>query len=159
IALASREGSIDWLCLPRVDSDACFAQLLGRRQHGYWAVRPVAPTRSIERRYRQDTLVLETDYDCDCGRVRMIDFMVAGQDHDLMRIVEGVDGEVAMHSDLVARFGYGKHIPWIRSEGARATLTSGPHALLLESPVPLQHDREDARLEASFVVRAGQRMA
>src|SRR5262249_60360920 len=75
VALVSRTGSIDWLCLPRIDSDACFAQLLGNNQHGYWSIRPSAPLRGIDQHYRRDTLVLETEASCEGGRVRLLDFI------------------------------------------------------------------------------------
>lgn len=159
VALVSRTGSLDWLCLPRIDSDACFAKLLGSGEHGYWSLRPTAEVRSVQQRYRPDTLVLETEVACDGGRARLIDFMLPGAtDHDLIRIVEGLEGEVPMHADCKARFAYGRLIPWITGNSHCATLTSGPDALELVSPVPLAPDREGARLEADFVVRAGQRL-
>jgi GH15 family glucan-1,4-alpha-glucosidase len=160
VALVSRHGSIDWLCLPRIDSDACFAKLLGNDQHGYWTMRPAASVRSSVRRYRQDTLVLESEIVCDGGRARIIDFMPPGKTaHDIIRIVEGIEGEVPMHTDLKVRFGYGAHIPWIKADGLHATLTSGPSALLFSSPVPVEADWEAARVEANFVVRAGEHLA
>jgi len=159
VALISLGGSIDWLCLPRFDADACFAKLLGNDQNGYWAMRPAAPVRSIERHYRQDTLILESEITTDKGRARVIDFMPPGEtEHDIIRIVEGIEGEVPMHVDLKARFGYGAHIPWIKVDGMRATLTSGPSALLFNSPVPIEPDWDVARLEANFTVRAGERL-
>src|SRR5262252_38785 len=88
VAIVSREGSIDWLCLPRIDSDACFARLLGNDDHGYWTLRPATAIRSVERHYRPDTLVLETEFACDSGRVRLIDFMPPDAAHNLLRIVE-----------------------------------------------------------------------
>jgi GH15 family glucan-1,4-alpha-glucosidase len=159
VALISQHGSIDWLCLPRIDSDACFAKLLGDDQNGYWTMRPATTIRSIVRRYRQDTLVLESEIATDSGRARLIDFMPPGQtEHDIIRIVEGIDGEVPMHVDLKVRFGYGKHIPWIKTAGDnRATLTSGPCALLFSSPAAIEPDWEAARLEVNFAVRAGDR--
>jgi GH15 family glucan-1,4-alpha-glucosidase len=160
VALVSKTGSIDWLCLPRIDSDACFAHLLGTNRHGYWSIRPAARVHSIDQHYRPDTLILETDIICEGGRARVIDFMPVGTGvHDVVRIVEGIDGEVAMHGDLSVRFGYGKDVPWIRCEGKQATFVSGPNALYLESPVALTPDYEGARVEANFVVRAGQRLS
>src|SRR5690348_12688607 len=138
VALVSRSGSLDWLCLPRIDSDACFAQLLGTNRHGYWSLRPAARVLRIDQHYRGETLILETDVVCEGGRVRVIDFMPPGSGvHDVIRIVEGVEGKVPMHCDLKARFGYGKDFPWIKCDGNRATLTSGPHSLFFDSPVPL----------------------
>src|SRR6516225_4589867 len=122
VALVSRHGSIDWLCLPRIDSDACFAQLLGTNKHGYWSLRPSAAVRKLDQHYRPDTLILETDITCDGGRVRVIDFMPMDTvGHDIIRIVEGLDGEVPMYCCLSPRFGYGKLTPWIHSNGREAT--------------------------------------
>jgi GH15 family glucan-1,4-alpha-glucosidase len=160
VALVSRSGSLDWLCLPRIDADACFAKLLGTDQHGYWAIRPACEVRHVVQRYRPDTLVLETESECASGRVRVTDFMVPGAaDHDVLRIVEGLEGEVPIHVDLKVRFGYGFLTPWVQVESAtHATLTSGPDALAFDSGVPLAPDLEDARLEADFVVHAGERV-
>src|SRR5262249_22306816 len=138
IALISRAGSMDWLCLPRIDSDACFAQLLGNNQHGYWTIRPASRVVRSDQHYRPATVILETDIECDGGRVRVIDFMppmTSGAVHDTIRIVEGLDGQVEMHCDLSVRFGYGKLLPWIQCEGMHATLTSGPDALSFVSGV------------------------
>jgi GH15 family glucan-1,4-alpha-glucosidase len=159
IALVSRSGSIDWLCLPRIDSDACFAQLLGSNEHGYWSIRPSTRVHAIDQHYQPDTLVLETDITCEGGRVRVIDFMPPGSAHDIIRIVIGLEGEVPMHCDLSARFAYGKLRPWIRLDGTRATLTSGPDALAFDSAVPFEPDWERGRLESSFTVHAGERLA
>ena len=104
-------------------------------------------------------MILETDVTCDGGRVRIIDFMPRGEQHDIIRIVVGVDGEVPMHCDLSARFAYGKLMPWIQCDGNHATLTSGPDALAFDSPVAFEPDFDAARLEADFTVRAGQRLA
>jgi GH15 family glucan-1,4-alpha-glucosidase len=160
VALISRAGSLDWLCLPRIDSDACFAKLLGTDEHGYWTIRPAAEVRTVSRRYRPDTLILETEVTCDGGRVRLIDFMPPGAtaEHDIIRIVEGVEGAVPIHADLRARFAYGRLAPWIHCNRHLATMTSGPDALALYSPVPLQPDYAGARIEADFVVRAGERL-
>jgi hypothetical protein len=161
IALISKAGSLDWLCLPRIDSDACFAKLLGRNEHGYWAIRPSTEVRASSHRYRPDTLILETEFACEGGRVRIIDFMPPGigAEHDIIRIVEGLEGTVPMHADLKARFAYGHLIPWIHHDGHRATMTSGPDTLALESPVALKPDFAGARIEADFMVRAGDRKA
>jgi GH15 family glucan-1,4-alpha-glucosidase len=160
VALISRAGSLDWLCLPRIDSDACFAKMLGTDDHGYWTIRPTGEVRAVARRYREDTLILETEITCDGGRVRLVDFMPPGAtaEHDVIRIVEGIEGTVQMYADLKARFAYGRLRPWIRCERHQATLTSGPDTLALRSPVPLQPDSAGARVEAEFVVRAGDRL-
>jgi GH15 family glucan-1,4-alpha-glucosidase len=161
VALVSRTGSIDWLCLPRIDSDACFAKLVGTDDHGYWAIRPADDVRRVRQRYRGDTLILETELTCQGGRARIIDFMpfaASEKEHDIIRIVEGIEGEVRMHLDLKARFAYGHLIPWIHVDGRRATLVSGPDALAFTSPVRLAPDYDAARLECDFVVRAGDRL-
>ena len=98
-ALVSRSGSIDWLCAPRFDSDACFAALIGYDEHGAWAIRPTVAIREAQQRYRGETLILETDLVCDGGAVRITDFMpISGGEHrsDVIRIVEGLDGEVPL---------------------------------------------------------------
>ncbi|MBX3158385.1 MAG: glycoside hydrolase family 15 protein [Deltaproteobacteria bacterium] len=161
VALVSRAGSIDWLCLPRFDSDACFAGLLGHDDHGSWAIRPVNEVEAVRQRYRPDTLVLETEVTCRGGRARVIDFMplaASEKEHDIIRIVEGLEGEVPMHLDLKVRFAYGRLIPWIQVGGHRATLVSGPDALAFRSAVPIALDADDARLECDFVVRAGEQL-
>ncbi|MBS2029752.1 MAG: glycoside hydrolase family 15 protein [Deltaproteobacteria bacterium] len=159
LALISRDGSLDWMCLPRVDSDACFARLLGTDAHGYWKLRPAEEVLSIRQRYLPETLVLETEMTCTGGKVRLVDFMPPGDSHhDVVRIVEGVEGEVAMHLDLKVRFAYGKLNPWIQLHDHQATLTAGPDALAFSSPVELVPDWDEARLEAHFTVRPGQRL-
>jgi len=107
-ALVGRDGSIDWLCFPRFDSPACFAALLGTPEHGRWQIAPGEPIRSVRRRYRPGTLILETEFETDSGAVALIDFMPPRTDGpDLVRIVQGVRGEVRMRLDLVVRFDYG----------------------------------------------------
>jgi GH15 family glucan-1,4-alpha-glucosidase len=161
IALISKAGSLDWLCLPRIDSDACFAKLLGTNDHGYWSIRPATEIRRITRRYRQDTLILETEFACSSGRARLIDFMPppgTSAEHDIIRVVEGIDGEVPLHCDLKVRFAYGRLIPWINCNQRHATLTSGPDALAFDAPMKLCPDYTDSRVEADFVVHAGERL-
>ena len=115
-ALVGREGSIDWCCFPRFDSGACFAALLGGPEHGRWLLAPATRrSRRSTRRYRHDTLILETVFETDEGAVRVIDFMPPrGQAPDIVRIVEGLDGEVPMRSELIIRFDYGQIVPWVR---------------------------------------------
>src|SRR5712671_2494371 len=134
--LVSCDGTIDWLCMPRFDSDACMAALLGRDEHGCWLLHPAAEVRSTERRYRSGTLILETDFACDGGAVRLIDFMAARPSPpSVIRIIEGLEGNVPLDFVLAARFGYGRSGPWIsRSDGA-TLLTVAPHSLLLRTPV------------------------
>ena len=114
-ALVGRDGSIDWLCLPRFDSGACFAALLGDARHGRWQIGPVEPVSRVTRRYRDDTLVLETTYATAGGTVMLIDFMPPYDGHsNLVRIVAGVSGRVPMQTELVVRFDYGAAVPWVR---------------------------------------------
>ena len=111
----ARDGSIDWLCLPRFDSGVCFAALLGTPEHGRWLIAPVGGVRKVDRRYRPGTLVLETVFETDDGEVAVIDFMPPrSQVPELIRVVEGRRGRVPMHLELVIRFDYGSIIPWVR---------------------------------------------
>ena len=127
-ALVGRDGSIDWLCLPRFDSDSCFARLLGNDGNGHWLLAP-SRVRSTDRRYRQGTLILETSFATDQGRIRIIDFMPPKTDRSrIVRIVEGIEGEVEMRVELVARFNYGVTVPWV-SHLADGSLSAGIHAV------------------------------
>ena len=113
-ALVCRDGTIDWLCLPRFDSGACFAALLGDQRHGFWRVALPAAGKADRRRYRGDTMILEHEWDTPQGSVRVIDFMPPSDGvHDLVRIVEGLSGRVHVHSELRLRFDYGRSIPWV----------------------------------------------
>src|SRR5262245_48011716 len=115
-ALVGRDGSIDWLCLPRFDSPACFAALLGSPENGRWKIAPKDPTPRISRRYREGTLVLETELATAEGAVRVVDCMpLRGRAPDVVRVVEGVRGRVPMSMELVIRFDYGSIVPWVRS--------------------------------------------
>jgi len=135
-ALVGSDGSIDWLCLPRFDSGACFAALLGGPEHGRWLLAPAAPSRRVERRYRGDTLILETDFVTEEGSVRIIDFMpLSDQRWDIVRIVEGLSGRVALRMELVVRFDYGSIVPWVRKAGDILLLTAGPDTLELAASV------------------------
>ena len=137
-ALVSRHGCIDWLCLPRFDSGACFAALLGSEENGRWSLRPEAEITSARRRYRDDTLILETELACEDGRVRLIDFMPPrGEAPDVVRIVEGVEGTVAMQMSLSIRFDYGSIVPWVRRRDEGLLAVAGPDALFLATPVEL----------------------
>jgi GH15 family glucan-1,4-alpha-glucosidase len=108
-ALVSRDGSIDWLCLPRFDSGACFAALLGDERNGHWRIAPAGNVKRVQRRYQGDTLVLETEFETDEGVVRLVDFMVPRlEDPDVVRVVEGVRGRVPMRMELRIRFDYGR---------------------------------------------------
>jgi GH15 family glucan-1,4-alpha-glucosidase len=112
-ALISRDGSVDFLCRPRFDSDACLCALLGDERNGFWRIAPEAQLNGIQRRYRGDTLILETTFNVVSGTARLLDFMPMRENHSsLVRIVEGVRGEVPMRLDLRLRFGYGLMPPW-----------------------------------------------
>jgi len=155
-ALVSRDGSIDWLCVPRFDSGACFAALLGTPEHGRWLLTPASEPRSIRRHYREGTLVLETDYETDEGAVTVTDCMpMRVQAPDLVRVVEGKRGQVRMRMEFIVRFDYGAILPWIQRIDGGMSAIGGPDRALLITPVPLR--REGATIVADFVVTAGQR--
>jgi GH15 family glucan-1,4-alpha-glucosidase len=157
-ALVARDGSIDWMCVPRFDSPACFAALLGTPEHGRWKVAPRDAVLDVERRYRDDTLILETTFTTASGRVRVIDFMpIRTAAIDLMRIVEGLEGRVAMRCDFALRFDYGSIVPWVRACEGGIRAIAGPDTVYLRSDVPLRG--EDFTTVAEFVVAAGERVA
>ncbi|HYR28721.1 MAG TPA: glycoside hydrolase family 15 protein [Thermoanaerobaculia bacterium] len=156
-ALVGRDGSIDWLCVPRFDSPACFAALLGTRDNGAWTIAPAAPVLATRRRYRGDSLILETEFECETGRVRLIDFMpIRTNEIDVCRIVEGIEGAVAMRMELEIRFDYGSIVPWVRSTERGIRAIAGRDRLHCRSEVPM-HGREFTTL-AEFTVAAGQRI-
>jgi GH15 family glucan-1,4-alpha-glucosidase len=157
-ALVGRDGSIDWACFPRFDSGACFAALLGTTDHGRWLIAPRGDAWSPGRRYRENTLVLETEWETDNGRVRVIDFMPPrGKAPDIVRIVEGIAGEVEMNAELVIRYDYGSTVPWVRrvDDDTRVAI-AGPDALCFRSPV--EHRGENMRTIAEFTVKEGDRV-
>jgi GH15 family glucan-1,4-alpha-glucosidase len=157
-ALVGNNGSIDWLCLPSFDSGACFAALLGNSEHGRWLLNPEAKVRETRRRYRGDSLVLETEFQTSDGVVRVIDFMpVRTRWPDLIRVVEGVQGRVRMEMELVIRFDYGSIIPWVRKVGTNTLrAVGGPDALELVTPIPTRG--EGMTTVANFDVVAGERV-
>jgi GH15 family glucan-1,4-alpha-glucosidase len=157
VALVGRDGSIDWLCVPRIDSAACFAALLGDVDNGRWLLAPDGEIRATRRRYRDDTLILETEFETATGTCAVIDFMpVGGEEHavDVVRLVEGRAGEVAMAAELVIRFDYGKTVPWVQRAPDGLTAIAGPDALRLHTPVELEG--KNFRTTGRFVVRAGE---
>jgi GH15 family glucan-1,4-alpha-glucosidase len=158
-ALVSKSADMDWLCVPRFDSEACFAALLGRDENGRWGVRPTEPVLSRSQQYRHHTMVLETDFTCASGSVRVVDFMpVSDGRSDVVRIVEGLSGEVELETRLEPRFGYGACLPWVRrGDSGEVSLTAGPDALHLRSTVALQ--TEPSRVTATFKVAAGESAA
>ena len=158
-ALVGNDGSIDWLCFPRFDSAACFAALLGTPEHGRWLLAPAGEVRAVRRRYRQGTLVLETEFETDDGAVSVVDFMPPRTaDPELVRIVVGTRGRVRMRTELTIRFDYGWVVPWVRKlpgdRGIRAT--AGPDTLYCRSPVPLRG--ENLHTVGEFTVSAGERV-
>ncbi len=156
-ALVSRNGSIDWLCLPRFDSAACFAALLGSEQNGRWAISPAQEVREVRRRYRPDTLILETEFETDSGAVTVIDFMpVRDGTAEVVRIVEGKRGQVPMRMDITMRFDYGSAVPWVRRASHGLTAIAGPDMLRLVTPVALEG--RDYETVAEFTVSQGERV-
>jgi len=157
-ALVGSDGSMDWLCLPRFDSGACFAALLGGPEHGRWLLAPAARPRTVRRRYRGDSLVLETEFDTEDGAVRIIDFMpLSDRRWDIVRIVEGIRGEVDLRMELVVRFDYGSIVPWVHRDAGKLLLTAGPDTLELTSSVAVEG--ENMKSVAAFTLSAGQRQS
>jgi GH15 family glucan-1,4-alpha-glucosidase len=157
-ALVGRDGAITWLCLPRFDAPACFAALVGDDDDGQWTIAPVGAVLSTRRAYREGTLVLETVTQTETGTVRVIDFMPHRHGAPtVVRIVEGVTGEVSMRSALCLRFDYGRSVPWVRSEGATLRAVAGSQSVVVTCPVPMEGDNR--RRVADFTVRAGQRVS
>jgi GH15 family glucan-1,4-alpha-glucosidase len=156
-ALVGRDGSIDWLCLPRFDSPAVFARLLGTEENGFFRIAPAGGAGVVRRRYRDDTLVLETAFETDRGRVTLVDFMPPGDPRRplrLVRLVRGDGGTVPMEATLAFRFGYGRTVPWVTrlDDGVRAL--AGPDLLRLRSPAPLRG--RGFTTHATFTIRAGE---
>ena len=157
-ALVSRHGSIDWLCLPHFDSGACFAALVGESRHGCWLITPASPVPAVRRRYRAETLILETEFENADGAVRLIDFMTPWHgEPDLIRIVEGVREDMRMQMELIIRFDYGSIVPWVRNMEGHLRAIAGPDALSLWTTVPTYG--KDLTTRADFVVREGERVS
>jgi len=157
-ALVGRNGSVDWLPFPKFDSSTCFAALLGTRDHGRWVLRAKGRERAASWCYRDDTLVLETEWETSTGRARVIDCMPPRETRpDIVRIVEGLDGHVEMQTELVIRLDYGSVIPWIRRlDDERLLAVAAPDALLLRTPIDLEPD--GMTHTAEFTVRRGDRV-
>ena len=156
-ALVGRDGSIDWLCWPAFDSDACFAALLGNHKHGRWLVAPAGEIKRSSRRYRDDTLILETRFETADGAVDLIDFMPPrGNASDVVRMVRGVRGRVRMQMQLVIRFGFGTDIPWVKKneDGTALLAICGPDMTVLRTPVTTRG--EDMTTVADFEVGEGE---
>ena len=156
-ALVGRDGSIDWLCLPRFDSDACFTALLGDERHGRWLIAPAGDVGRVTRRYRPGTLVLETEFETADGAVRLVDCMPpANGPGSLVRVVEGLRGAVPVRMQLVIRPNYGSTVPWVSSGVDGLSALAGPDAFRLWTPVELRG--EGWTTVAEFGVRAGERV-
>ncbi len=156
-ALVGRNGSIDWLCVPRFDSGAIFAALLGDEDNGHWTIRPAGAVVATRRRYRDETMVLETEFETADGVVRLIDFMPPrGEAPDVVRIVEGVRGRVEMSSVLRLRFDYGHVVPWVYREQDDLVAIAGPDAVWLRTPAETHGENMSTR--SDFVVETGDRV-
>jgi carbohydrate kinase (thermoresistant glucokinase family) len=156
-ALVGRNGSIDWLCWPRFDSNALFAALLGTSEHGRWRISPADPKPRVSRAYHDDTLVLETVFDTADGRVALIDFMpIGGAGSSVIRLVKGLRGKVAMQLHLALRFDYGVTVPWVTKldDGSGLSAVAGPNQVVLRTPVPLRGEK--FATVAEFDVAEGQ---
>ncbi len=156
-ALIGDDGSVDWMCVPRFDSAACFSALLGDENHGRWLIAPAAGGRATRRQYRDGTLVLETDFETPDGSIRITDFMpIRDKTVDMIRIVEGLHGHVPMQMHLTIRFDYGSIIPWVRDVHGALVAVAGPDALVLRTPIETRGFGHST--VAEFTVRRGQRV-
>ncbi|MFF4544565.1 glycoside hydrolase family 15 protein [Streptomyces sp. NPDC001406] len=159
-ALVGRDGSIDWLCLPRFDSAACFARLLGDEENGHWRIAPKNAGTCTRRAYRPDTLVLDTEWETAEGTVRVTDLMPQRERApDVVRIVEGVSGRVTVRSVLRLRFDYGAIIPWMRRSGGHRVAVAGPDSVWLRSEPAVRTWGKDFGTYAEFTVAEGERVA
>jgi len=155
-ALVGRDGSIDWLCWPRFDSDACFAALLGTPEHGRWQLAPQAQGIRVTRRYRPNTLILETRFETDEGAATLIDFMPPRRQHShLIRIVKGEQGKVAFHGELILRFANGAIVPWVtRVDDITLRGIAGPDMAVLRTPARMRG--ENFKTVGDFTVQPGE---
>ncbi|GHD84577.1 glycoside hydrolase family 15 protein [Streptomyces naganishii] len=160
-ALVGRDGSVDWLCLPRFDSGACFARLLGDEDNGHWRIAPKGATAPCTRRaYRPGTLVLDTEWDTPEGSVRVTDLMPQrDRAPDLVRVVEGLSGRVTMRGTLRLRFDYGSIVPWMRRSGGHRVAVAGPDSVWLRSEPGVRTWGEDFGTHAEFTVAEGEKVA
>jgi GH15 family glucan-1,4-alpha-glucosidase len=157
-ALVGRSGSVDWLCFPRFDSSSCFAALLGGPNEGRWVIAPTSGGPATTRRYRDNTLILESEWETRDGRVRVIDFMPPRETKpDIVRIVEGVDGRVEMRTEFTIRFDYANCVPWVRRlDDETLIAVGGPDGIVLRTPVDLEP--EGMSHNATFTVEVGERV-
>jgi GH15 family glucan-1,4-alpha-glucosidase len=156
-ALVSKQGSIDWLCFPHFDSGACFAALLGTPENGHWSISPAGPFKATRRRYREGTLILETEFDTDSGSVTLIDCMSPRDGTpSVLRMVVGTRGRVQMDMELVIRFDYGSVVPWVRRTDQGISAIAGPDMLGLRTEVELHG--ENFKTVATFTISEGQKI-
>ncbi|MDA9421978.1 glucoamylase [Bradyrhizobium sp. CCBAU 53380] len=154
-ALVGRNGSIDWLCWPAFDSDACFAAILGNRKNGRWLIAPAEDVIRTSRRYLGETLILETRFETESGTIALIDFMPPrGKESDIVRLVRGISGAVKMRMELIIRFGFGANIPWVRRIDHSLMAVAGQDMTVLRSPVETRG--EDLTTLSDFEVKAGE---
>ncbi len=156
-ALVDRTGSIDWLCLPRFDSGACFAALLGDKENGRWLLAPQGGVKQVRRKYRDNTLILETEFETESGVATVVDFMPVAErpeQVDLIRIVKGIRGQVPMRTEVIIRFDYGHTIPWVRKRDYGFSAVSGPNAIAFRTAVPLES--KDYTTVGEFTISEGQ---
>ncbi|MFE0176991.1 glycoside hydrolase family 15 protein [Streptomyces sp. NPDC059002] len=159
-ALISRDGSVDWLCLPRFDSGACFAALLGDEENGHWRIAPEGAGPCTRRAYRSDSLVLDSEWDTDDGSVRVTDFMPQrDRAPDVVRIVEGLKGRVTVRSTLRLRFDYGSVVPWMRRTDNHRVAVAGPDSVWLRSEPPVHTWGQDFGTHSEFTVEQGEQVA
>ncbi|SED16212.1 Glucoamylase (glucan-1,4-alpha-glucosidase), GH15 family [Streptomyces sp. 3213] len=159
-ALVGMDGSVDWLCLPRFDSAACFARLLGDEENGHWRIAPEGADRCTRRAYRPGTLVLDTEWETAEGTVRVTDLMP--QRHrapDVVRVVEGLSGKVTVRSTLRLRFDYGGVVPWVRRSDGHRVAVAGPDSVWLRSEPEVRTWGEDFSTLSEFTVEAGEQVA
>ncbi len=157
-ALVSKQGSIDWLCLPHFDSPACFAALLGTAENGHWSISPAEPVRAIRRRYRDGSLILETEFETESGSATLIDCMILREEMpELLRRVVGTKGQIRMKLELVIRFDYGSVVPWVRRTDSGISAIAGPDMIRLRSDVELHG--ENMKTVSEFTVAEGQKIS
>ena len=160
-ALVSREGSIDWLCLPTFSSAACFAALLGTADHGFWKIAPEGKIRKASRNYAEQTMVVETTFETSSGAVMLIDFMPLRTEHsNVVRIVRGLRGKVAMHTELALRFDYGRTVPWVTRRGEELHAVAGPDMVVVrachQGGDKIRMTGEDHTTTGAFSIKEGE---
>ena len=157
-ALVSKQGSIDWLCLPYFDSPACFAALVGTAENGHWTISPLDAIRAVRRQYRDGTLILETEFEAESGSAKLIDcMMIRDEVPELLRLVVGTRGQIRMNMELVIRFDYGSVVPWVRRIDGGISAIAGPDMIRLRADVPVRG--EMMKTVSEFTVAEGQKVS